>query len=135
MTQAPSKTVEGRMAERGHVPQLAPMVSDNPDGDWIECLLENEPFYARRLDGWVTVHCGEETGEVAGCFIKGVKTSLLPRLTGLNVDVEGGAVRLVLLLRASAWQTADQVRQAAYKAMIQRAEEADIRAELEPVSR
>lgn len=135
MSPAPNKSVEGWLAERGGVPKFAPMVSYDPDGDSIECLLSNEPFHARRLDGWVTVYYGEETGKVVGCFIKGVKSSLLPRFPGLNIDIEGGTVRLVLLLRASAWQMTDQVKQAAYKAMIQRAEEADIRAELEPVSR
>ena len=43
------------------------------DGDCIEALVKQEPYYAERIDDLVTVYCSENNDEIIGCLIKGVK--------------------------------------------------------------
>lgn len=109
---------------------FVPFAEYEPAGDCIEFFLSNEPFYGKRLDGWVTVYYGENSGEVVGGLIKGIKTSLLPRFPGLKIDIVGDSVRVVFLLRAPALQMNDPEKQAVYKAMIDKTEESKVGAML-----
>ncbi len=111
---------------------FAPMAFYNPDGDCIEIHLRNEPFFARILDGWFTAYYSESTREVVGGMLKGVQSNLLRRFPGLRIDVEGGRVKLALLLRAPAYESGDEVKQRTYQAVIREAEQHTITTELEP---
>ncbi len=114
----------------GGIEPFKPMAIYNPDGDCIEMHLSNEPYYARRLDGWVTVFYSEATDEVTGAMLKGVKSSLLKRFPGLRILIEGTQVRIAMLLTGPLSATEDDLTQRTYKAVIDKAAELDLRAEL-----
>ncbi len=94
---------------------FSPMAWYNPDGDCLEFHLSNESYYARRLDGWVTVYIGEDSGEIVGGVVKGVKGSLLRRFPGIRVFLEGNEVNIHLLLQAAALESADEQKQRTYR--------------------
>src|ERR1019366_2848141 len=48
------------LSQLGPVLAFKPMACYNPAGDCIEFLVSNEPYYAKRMDGWVTVYYSEE---------------------------------------------------------------------------
>lgn len=109
---------------------FSPIALYNADGDCIEFHLSNESYYAKRLDGWVTVYYGEDTGEVVGGVIKGVRESLLPRFPGLRIDIKGNRVAIACILRAPAYETGDAVKQKTYEAVIRKVEEQAMDVEL-----
>jgi len=83
-----------------------PMAGYNEDGDCLEFHLTTESYYGCRLDGWVTVYIGEDTGELVGGMIKGVRRSLLRRYPGIRIDLDGGKLTVGVLLRAAAYSEA-----------------------------
>lgn len=117
----------------GVAKSFTPMSCYNADGDCIEFHLSNECFFARRLDGWFTVYIGEDSGEVVGGVIKGVKASLLRRFPGIKIDVDGNKVSVAVLLRAAAYQSSDEIKQRAYKDIISKAEKNKLTTDLEPI--
>lgn len=96
----------------------------DPSGDCIEFFLSNEPFEAKRLDKWVTVYFGLATGEVVGSLIKDVHC-LLAKYPGLNIEIDGGKVKIAHMLRAPAWSTGDDVARKTYKDIIDRVDSVD----------
>ncbi len=54
--------------------QFNPTAIYDPDGDCIEFLAKPDPFYAERVDEFVTVYYSQETGEVTGSLLKGVSS-------------------------------------------------------------
>jgi hypothetical protein len=65
----------------------------DPDGDCIEFVARQEPFWAERIDDLVTVYYSEETGEVIGSLIKGV-SQFMQKHPGFAILVKAGKVRL-----------------------------------------
>jgi len=128
-----SSFVESVLAELGDIAAFEPMAEYNPDGDCIEFLVSNEPYYAKILDGWVTVYYGEKSGDVVGAQIKGVVHNLMRQFPGVRIDIEGAEVRLACLLRGPAYEAGDAEKQRTYKAVIEKAENKDVRAFLEYV--
>ena len=129
MTQSDDFVAE--VIEMGPLDPFKPMALYNADGDCIEVHLSNEPYYARRLDGWVTAYFSEQTDEVVGAVVKGVM-SLLDRFPFVRIFVEGSEANIAFLLAGPLSATSDEVVQRTYKAIMDRATELQIRAELMP---
>ncbi|MGH7213321.1 MAG: hypothetical protein ACREIT_00865 [Tepidisphaeraceae bacterium] len=112
-------------------PAFHPTATYDPDGDCIEFLIKPEPYYAERIDDLVTVYYGQESQEIIGSLVKGVR-SFLKRHPGLKIDIQDGRVRLVHLLRANFWSKQDpqQVESRTYRKLIEVAEESNVEAEL-----
>ena len=125
--------VNSVLEELGQPEPFSPMACYNADGDCVEFYLSNEPHFAKRLDGWVTVFYSEKTGEVVGGFVKGVQGNLLRRFPGLKLYIEGNEVDVTVLLRGPALEADDEMRQKTYKAILDKIEEHPIKAELQLV--
>jgi len=83
-----------------------PQVVYDEDGDCIEFLSCGEDYYAERIDSFVTVYYGRESGEVIGCLIKGVHaaiSALSEKLPGFRLEIIDGRIRLSLLFTAAIW--------------------------------
>lgn len=116
--------------------QFVPTAVYDPDGDCIEFLAKPDPFYAERVDDLVTVYYSQETNEVVGSLIKGVRRfceSILQTMPGFRIEIRDGKVRLVHIFRARLW-TSKNDRQdlvsLAYEKLIQVAEESEVEAEM-----
>ena len=121
-----------RVRERfGTSEPFVPSAYYDADGDCVEFLISNEPFYGQRLDRWVTVYEHMDTGEVVGSLIKDVG-KLWAAYPGLNIEVTDGRVRISHMLRAAGWLQGDEVKQRVYKKLIEEAEEHRIDAEALP---
>lgn len=114
-----------------------PQVFYDPDGDCIEFLVSNDPFYGERIDSLVTVYYSEETNEIVGSLIKGVKKfikEVTDKVPGFKIEVEDGRIRLVHLFTARLWyaEPSGQRQQLvlAYKKLRAVAEKVDAAAEL-----
>ena len=68
--------------------QFEPTATYDPDGDCIEFLARPDPFYAERVDDLVTVYYSQESNEVVGSLIKGVRgfmaNAFLPNHAGVH---------------------------------------------------
>jgi hypothetical protein len=86
------------------------------------------------VDDLVTVYYSQESKEIIGSLIKGIR-SFLQKHPGLQIDIQDGRVRLVHLFRASFWSKQDpqQIESRTYRKLIEVAEQTDAQAELEHV--
>lgn len=78
----------------------------DPDGDCIEFLAKPDPFYAERVDEFVTVYYSQETGEVVGSLIKGVAqfcSDFSKKNPGFRIVIQDGPVHLEHLFLARLW--------------------------------
>lgn len=112
-------------------PAFQPSATYDSDGDCIEFLIKPDPFFAERVDDLVTVYFSQESKEVVGSLIKGVR-GLLEKYPGLKIEIEDGRLRLVHLFRASFWNKQDpqQIETRTYRKLIEVAEESNVEAEL-----
>jgi len=113
--------------------RFEPVADYDPDGDCIEFIAKPDPFYAERVDDLVTVYYSQETGEVIGSLIKGVKhlcSDLLKRYPGLRIEIEDKGVRLVHIFRAKLWSSEpkaeNKIMNLVYKKLIEVAEETNV---------
>ena len=77
--------------------QFKPTAIYDPDGDCIEFLAKPDSFYAERVDDLVTVYYSQETNEVTGSLIKGVRgfcEKIYQTMPGLKIEIRDGWVRL-----------------------------------------
>jgi hypothetical protein len=114
-------------------PAFQPAATYDADGDCIEFLMKPDPFYGERIDDLVTVYYNQESKEIIGSLIKGVR-AFLKKHPGLQIDIQDRRVRLVHLLRASYWNKTDpqQIESRTYRKLIEAAEESNVQAELTP---
>lgn len=56
------------------------------DGDYVSYFVDDELYYAQRLDEHVTVYVSEKTGQMIGCKIKSV-SHLLKNLGDFSVSI------------------------------------------------
>ncbi len=88
--------------------QFVPTAVYDPDGDCIEFVARPDPFYAERVDDLVTVYYSQETNEVIGSLIKGVRgfcERILQTMPGFRIEIRDGKVRLVRIFRARLWSS------------------------------
>src|SRR3954452_11312004 len=86
--------------------QFEPTATYDPDGDCIEFLAKPDPFYAERVDDLVTVYYSQESNEVVGSLIKGVRSfrdRISQAMPGFKIEIKDGRVRLVHIFRAQLW--------------------------------
>jgi hypothetical protein len=83
-----------------------PVAYYDPDGDCVEFFAKPDPFYAERIDKWVTVYYSHETHEIVGSLVKGVSALLQKikdRCPGFGISVRDGRVRVDHLFLANLW--------------------------------
>jgi hypothetical protein len=113
-----AKMVNDRFGRRE---PFVPMAHFDPDGDCIEFFISDEPFTGKRLDKWVTVYCGRESGQVVGSLIKNIR-ELHALYPGLDIYVQDGRVKIVHILRAPAYSAKDPIARAMYKDVLTKIE-------------
>src|ERR1700759_3296775 len=92
----------------GKAPAFQPTATYDKDGDCIEFLAKPDSFYAERVDDLVTVYYSQETNEVIGSLIKGVRgfcEKIFETMPGLKSEIRDGRVRLVHIFRARLWSS------------------------------
>lgn len=120
-----------RPAER-----FEPTAIYDPDGDCIEFLAKPDPFYAERVDDLVTVYYSQETDEVIGSLIKGVRgfwETIDRTMPGFKIEIRDGRVRLVHIFRARLWSSKTDPNALAtltYEKLIEVAEESEVETEM-----
>src|SRR5438445_8425117 len=85
---------------------FTPTAYYDPDGDCIEFIAAPDSFYGERIDALVTVYRSQETHEVVGSLIKGVRKFLrkvLERSPGFKIEVRDGRIKLTHLFTARLW--------------------------------
>lgn len=118
--------------------QFEPTAIYDPDGDCIEFLAKPDSFYAERVDDLVTVYYSQETQEVIGSLIKGVRgfsQKILKAMPGCQIEIRDGRVRLVHIFRARLWTSkAAPERSIAltYEKLIKVAEDSQVETEMCP---
>jgi len=116
--------------------QFEPTATYDPDGDCIEFLAKPDSFYAERVDDLVTVYYSQETQEVIGSLIKGVRgfcDKILKTMPGFQIEIRDGRVRLVHMFRARLWSSkAATERKIAltYEKLIKVAEDSQVETEM-----
>jgi hypothetical protein len=86
--------------------EFSPTAYYDPDGDCIEFLASPDNFCAERVDDLVTIYYSENTGEIIGSLLKGVKAlceNLLRRLPGFKIEIQHDKVKLVHIFQAKLW--------------------------------
>jgi hypothetical protein len=116
--------------------QFEPTATYDPDGDCIEFLAKPDPFYAERVDDLVTVYYSQETNEVIGSLLKGVRgfcDRISQTMPGFKIEIKDGRVRLVHIFRARLWTSninPNDLATLTYEKLIQVAEESEVEAEM-----
>lgn len=88
--------------------RFTPTAVYDADGDCVEFLAKPDAFYAERVDDLVTVYYSQETGEVIGSLIKGVKKfckQMLSRMPGFHIEIQDGRVSLQHFFLARMWSS------------------------------
>jgi hypothetical protein len=70
------------------------------EGDFVSYFLKDDPCFAQRVDELVTVYHANETNELVGCKIKGVRR-ILRTLGDFGVSLEDGQLCLSLFFMAA----------------------------------
>jgi hypothetical protein len=94
------------VADARSAPPFQPFAYYNRDGDCIEFRASDESFFAERVDHRLTVFYGQESGEMVGSLIKGVKgilKTLSKSCPGFYLEVHDGRVKLRHLVTATLW--------------------------------
>lgn len=117
--------------------QFTPTAVYDPDSDCIEFLYRPDPFYAERVDDLVTVYYSQETGEVVGSLLKGVRKfckDMLAAMPGFKVEIHDGPVCLRHIFLARLWsstkQDPDGLVTLTYRKLIEVSEDTHIDGEL-----
>jgi len=112
-------------------PPFKPVATYDPDGDCIEFLAAPVSFYGKRIDDLVTVYYDNDTNEIVGSLIKGIRR-MLKRFPGFRIEIQDGPVRLEHLFRAHLWTSNPQSVETVttYTKLIAMAEENEAKAEL-----
>lgn len=76
------------------------------DGDCIEFISAPDSYYAERIDSLLTVYRSQETNEIVGSLIKGVRQfiqQVVQRAPGFRIEVRDGRIKLTHLFTAKLW--------------------------------
>lgn len=89
--------VEFQRATSGRTFQ--PCAHYDQDADAITFFFSNEAEYRQRLNSRVTIYLSDETNELVGCRIKGVR-SVLEDIGSFDVSISHGKIKLKMLFVA-----------------------------------
>lgn len=117
--------------------EFQPTATYIPDGDCIEFVARPGRYRAQRLDDLVTVYINEDSDEIVGSLIKGVRKlcrQLSEKLPGFKINVDDGKVRLEHLFLARLWSEPrpSKLVERTYRKLIEVADETNAEAELCP---
>ena len=116
--------------------QFEPTAIYDPDGDCIEFLAKPDSFFAERVDDLVTVYYSQDTQEVIGSLIKGVRgfcDKILKTMPGFQIGIRDGRVRLVHIFRARLWTSKAALERRialTYEKLIKVAEDSQVEIEM-----
>lgn len=116
--------------------QFKPTAVYDSDGDCIEFLAKPDPFYAERVDDLVTVYYSQETDEVVGSLIKGVKhfcQEMFTKMPGFRIEISDGQVSLQHIFLARMWSTSpdpQDMTTLTYRKLVEVARETMVEGEL-----
>lgn len=80
----------------------------NLDGDFLEYITSPEPYFARRLDGLVTVYMRISDNEIVGARIKEIST-VLKKHDGCNILIkDGDKVPVQRIIVVALWENSDK---------------------------
>lgn len=79
--------------------QFSPCAHYDADADALTFYLSNEPDHGQRLNSRVTIYLSDESQELVGCRIKGVRR-VLEDLGWFDVSIKHGRVKLSMLFVA-----------------------------------
>ncbi|MEX2118784.1 MAG: hypothetical protein WD847_04165 [Pirellulales bacterium] len=79
--------------------EFAPCAHYDRDADALTLYVGNEPEHGRRLNSRVTIYISDETGELVGCRIKGVR-AVLEDVGSFDIAISLGKVKLKILFAA-----------------------------------
>ncbi|MGW8257932.1 MAG: hypothetical protein ACWGMZ_10640 [Thermoguttaceae bacterium] len=109
-----------------------PTATYDPDGDCIEFLAKPDPFFAERIDDLVTVYYSQETNQVIGSLVKGVKkfcNSLSSKLPGFQRVIHDSPVLLSHIFLAKMWSSnyaPNELPTLAYKKLVAISENVEV---------
>lgn len=110
-----------------------PSATYDPDGDCIEFLAKPDPFFAERIDDLVTVYYSQETNQVIGSLVKGVKKfcdSLSSKLPGFQILIHDSPVLLSHIFLAKMWSSnyaPNELPTLAYKKLVTISENVEVK--------
>lgn len=111
-----------------------PIVYYNAEGDSIEFIFAEEDHYSERIDGFVTVMVGIDTGQIVGSVIKGISTrlrQLVEQRPRVSVEIhDGDRIQLAHLFEAQECLEDEPARRIVYRRLQKAAREANAVAEL-----
>jgi len=116
-----------------------PISHYDPDGDCIEFIASDESFRRERVDSLVTVYIGRESGDVMGCFIKGVSKhvrAMLQTHPGYKVEIHDGSIRLEVLFAfqlTESYRDPEGTKVRVYKKLKAVAEQTKAEAKVDPM--
>ncbi|MCL2649054.1 MAG: hypothetical protein FWD61_18985 [Phycisphaerales bacterium] len=122
-------------------PPFQPNATYDPDGDCIEFLAKPDTFYAERIDDLVTVYYSQDTNEVTGALIKGIKKlcrRMSEKIPAFQIEIQDGPIKLgylffiakLLASPGSENMPTLTYRKQVYDRLIEAAEQTDTKAEL-----
>ncbi|MCL2645680.1 MAG: hypothetical protein FWD61_01590 [Phycisphaerales bacterium] len=122
-------------------PPFEPHAYYDPDGDCIEFIAKPDMFYGERIDDLITVYYSQETNEVTGALIKGIKSlcrKLSEKMPAFQIEIQDGPMKLgylfflAKLLASPGSEQAPSLtyRKQVYDRLIEAAEQSDAKAEL-----
>lgn len=107
-----------------------PCAHYDPDSDCVTFYFSNEPDYAKRLNSRVTIYLSDESDELVGCRVKGVR-AVLEDIGSFDVSISHGKVKLTILFVAfHAVFGSDPESRNVYRKIGQAASESDLELEL-----
>ncbi|MBI1900766.1 MAG: hypothetical protein HYS13_06605 [Planctomycetia bacterium] len=78
---------------------FSPCVHYDADADALTFFFSNKPEHAKRLNSRVTVYLSDESEDLVGCRIKGVR-AVLEDIGSFDVAISHGKVKLKMLFVA-----------------------------------
>jgi hypothetical protein len=109
--------------------EFKPSADYDADGDCIEFIAAPDSYYAERIDALVTVYRSQETDEIVGSLIKGVRKfigNVMRNAPGFKIEIRDGRIKLVHIFTARLWAEAmdpNDVPGVTYQKLRQKAEE------------
>jgi hypothetical protein len=97
-----------------------------PTGDYVTFYVKDERCHAERVDDLLTVFLSNDTGEMIGCKIKGVRR-LLDAMGAFGVKVERDDVSLEMFFRLAQFSAKDRAQRRRYAQVIPLVKDTSIR--------
>lgn len=119
------------LEELGKQP-FEPKAFYHADGDFLEFITSPEPYFARRLDGMVTVYMSRDGQDIVGARIKGIKRVLAKCKKGCNILIrDGDGIPVHRIVVIALWENSGQGDGEMYRRICELAESRPIKGGIE----